>query len=80
MVCMCVVSVYLTVLQEGRFARRGADPQDQDHADQPQCEESGKRCSHLTVKFTVSSWSLPDLLPLFWRLARETGFKCDGVV
>ena len=48
---MCVISPYPSVLQEGRFAGRSTDPQDQDHPDQPQCQESGKRCSHLPFLF-----------------------------
>ena len=77
---MCVISPYPSVLQEGRFAGRSTDPQDQDHTDQPQCQESGKRCSHLPF-FVVSSYSLTSqIYSLFCggELACETRFKCDG--
>ena len=77
---MCVISPYPPVLQEGRFAGRGADPQDQDHTDQPQCQESGKRCGHVTFLFQASLTSQIYSLCCGGELACETSFKCDGVV
>jgi len=54
-------TVCLAVIYEGRFGGGVTDPQDQDHTDQPQCEELGKRYGYLKATLHMARKDLVKL-------------------